>query len=282
MKMIIKEKSPTMRHVFRNHRVTLDWLLDRINLDTKDQIKYVDTKNHIVDLLFKGSYSCDERDLVLRLLIIMNFSILSCSQFLSIEKTNTMSKRDQERRTGEESAEVKSRSTSLISRNQLFVRQTASLDSDASNVPGNPDLDSISVPGSTGTLVRDRVKNPATSSQEWQKHNPCPGSKRKLVQSGTCERSGSIGEQVQDLENQQGHGWTSTMCRSPTVNSLRKSSKRFDRNYVAVLTNSMGRPTYRSCDYLCQRRWKYQFFLGFTTMKIWLRTGTPTSRSSRR
>ena len=81
-------------------------------------------------------------------------------------------------------------------------RQTASLDSGASNVPGNPDLDSISVPGSTGTLVRDRVKNPATSSQEWQKDNPCPGSTRKLVQSGPCERSGSIGEQVQGVEIQ--------------------------------------------------------------------------------
>ena len=81
-------------------------------------------------------------------------------------------------------------------------RQTASLDWGASNVPGNPDVHSISVPGSTGTLVRDRVKNPATSSQEWQKDNPCPGSTRKLVQSGTCERSGSIGKQVQGVENQ--------------------------------------------------------------------------------
>ena len=35
--MIIKERSPTMRHVSRTHRVALDWLFDRINLDPKIQ-----------------------------------------------------------------------------------------------------------------------------------------------------------------------------------------------------------------------------------------------------
>ena len=43
-KMISEGRSPTMRHVSRNHRVALDWLVDRINLDAKVQIKYVDTK----------------------------------------------------------------------------------------------------------------------------------------------------------------------------------------------------------------------------------------------
>ena len=37
--MIIKGKSPTMRHVSRTHRVALDWLFGRINLDPKIQIK---------------------------------------------------------------------------------------------------------------------------------------------------------------------------------------------------------------------------------------------------
>ena len=35
IKMIIKGTSPTMRHVSRTHRVALDWLFDRINLDPK-------------------------------------------------------------------------------------------------------------------------------------------------------------------------------------------------------------------------------------------------------
>ena len=33
IKMILKGRSPTMRHVSRTHRVALDWLFDRINLD---------------------------------------------------------------------------------------------------------------------------------------------------------------------------------------------------------------------------------------------------------
>ena len=33
IKMIIKGKSTTMRHVSRTHRVALDWLFDRIDLD---------------------------------------------------------------------------------------------------------------------------------------------------------------------------------------------------------------------------------------------------------
>ena len=40
--MIIKGRSPTMRHVSRTHRVALDWLFDRFNLDSKIQIKYTE------------------------------------------------------------------------------------------------------------------------------------------------------------------------------------------------------------------------------------------------
>ena len=45
IKMITTGRSPTMRHVSRTHRVALDWLFDRFNLDPKIQIKYIDTKN---------------------------------------------------------------------------------------------------------------------------------------------------------------------------------------------------------------------------------------------
>ena len=53
IKMIIKGRSVTMRHVSRTHRVALDWLFDRINLDPKIQIKYMDTKNQLADILTK-------------------------------------------------------------------------------------------------------------------------------------------------------------------------------------------------------------------------------------
>ena len=57
IKMIIKGRSPTMRHVSRTHRVALGWLFDRINLDPKIQIKYTDTKNQLADMYVdKGKF----------------------------------------------------------------------------------------------------------------------------------------------------------------------------------------------------------------------------------
>ena len=53
IKMIIKGRSPTMRHVSKTHRVALDWLFDRIHLDPKIQIKYVDTKHQLAYILTK-------------------------------------------------------------------------------------------------------------------------------------------------------------------------------------------------------------------------------------
>ena len=60
IKMITKGRSPTMRHVSGTHRVALDRLFDRINLEPKIQIKYVDTKNQLADMLTKGSFTRDE------------------------------------------------------------------------------------------------------------------------------------------------------------------------------------------------------------------------------
>ena len=56
IKMIIKGRRPTMRHVSRTHRVALDWMFDRINLDPKIQIKYMDTKNPLADMLTKRKF----------------------------------------------------------------------------------------------------------------------------------------------------------------------------------------------------------------------------------
>ena len=60
VKIIIKGRSPTMRHVSRTHKVALDWSFDRINLDPKIQIKYIDTKNQLAEILTKGNFTRDE------------------------------------------------------------------------------------------------------------------------------------------------------------------------------------------------------------------------------
>ena len=59
IKMIIRGRCPTIRHVSRMHRVTPDRLFDRINLDTKFQIKYVDTKLQLADTLTRGDFTRD-------------------------------------------------------------------------------------------------------------------------------------------------------------------------------------------------------------------------------
>ena len=79
--MIIKGRSPTMRHVSRTHRVALDWLFDRVNLEPKIHIKYVDTKNQLADMLTKERFTRDEWNHLLCLFNIMSFSMFSCSHF---------------------------------------------------------------------------------------------------------------------------------------------------------------------------------------------------------
>ena len=79
IKMIIKGRSPTVRHVSRTHRVALDWLFDRTYLEPRIQIKNVDTKNQLADMLTKGNFTRDECDHLLRMLNIMNFSMFSGS-----------------------------------------------------------------------------------------------------------------------------------------------------------------------------------------------------------
>ena len=66
IKMIIKGRSPTMRHVSRNDRVALDWLFDKINLDPQIQIKCVENKNQLANMLIKGSSTSDEWNHLLR------------------------------------------------------------------------------------------------------------------------------------------------------------------------------------------------------------------------
>ena len=83
IKMIIKGRSPTVRHVSRTHRGALDWLFDRINLDSKIQIKYIYTKNQLADILSKGNFTRDGWNHLLCLFNISHFSSAECSEVMS-------------------------------------------------------------------------------------------------------------------------------------------------------------------------------------------------------
>ena len=116
--IIIKGRSPTMRHVSRNHRVALDWLFDRINLDSKIQIKYIDTKNQLADILTKGNFTRDEWNHLLTLFNTSHFSSTACIA--------AMAKRAQQE-SGEGRVTAKSRPMmNLTARTPYVVSSSAS------------------------------------------------------------------------------------------------------------------------------------------------------------
>ena len=111
IKMIIQGRSPSMRHVSRTHRLALDWLFDRINLDPKSKLS---TSTH-ADFLTKR----DEWNHLLSLFNISHFSLTVCSE--------AMAKRLQQD-SGEEQVTVKSRPMmSLIARVPSNVSSSTSV-----------------------------------------------------------------------------------------------------------------------------------------------------------
>lgn len=70
IKMVIKGRSPNLRHVPRTQRVDLDWLLERINLDPAVKLKYVGTKEQLADILTKGLFSVAQWNALLDLIQI--------------------------------------------------------------------------------------------------------------------------------------------------------------------------------------------------------------------
>ena len=59
IKMMLKGRSPNLRHVTRTHRVDLDWLFERIRQDPGIFLKYVKTRYQIGDLLTKGAFTAE-------------------------------------------------------------------------------------------------------------------------------------------------------------------------------------------------------------------------------
>ena len=101
------------------HRVALDLLFDRINLDTKIQITYIDTKNQLADILTKGNITRDDWNHLLCLFNISHFSSTVCS--------DTMAKRAQQE-SGEERVTAKSRpKMNLIARAPSHVSSSTSV-----------------------------------------------------------------------------------------------------------------------------------------------------------
>ena len=148
IKMIMKGRSPTMRHVSRTHGVALDWLFDRINLDTKIQIKYIDTKNQLADILTKGNFTRDEWNHLLTLFNISHFSSTACIA--------AMAKRAQQD-SGEGRVTAKSRPMmNLTARTPSFVSSSAS---------ANPGRSSYGYHEPEQPVLDDRAGKPVETSR---------------------------------------------------------------------------------------------------------------------
>ena len=167
IKMVMKGRSPTMRHVSRTHRVALDWLFDRINLDPKIQIKYIDTKNQLADILTKGNFTRDEWNHLLTLFTISHFSSTTCIA--------AMAKRAQQE-SGEERVTAKSRSMmNLTARTPSFVSSSASSNLERTSYGCQDPGRSVASDDGTGKLVQpsrpDYTQEDygrSWSSQEWK------------------------------------------------------------------------------------------------------------------
>ena len=160
--MIIKGRSPTMRHVSRTDRVALDSLFERSKLDHKIQIKCIDTKNQLVDTLTKVNFTRDEWNHLLCLFDISHFRSTNC--------LDAMSKRTKED-AGEEIVTAKSKPMmNLVSR--YSVRDPNVLAPTASESSGKTRSESQKVPVSslneqlTGT-GRPVLGASSSNSSEW-------------------------------------------------------------------------------------------------------------------
>ena len=167
IKMIMKGRSPTMRHVSRTHRVALDWLFDRINLDPKIQIKYIDTKNQLADILTKVNFRRDEWNHLLTLFNISHFSSIACIA--------AMEKRAQQE-SGEGRVTAKSRPMmNLTARTLSFVSSSASSNPGRTSCGYQDPGKSVSSDDRTGKPVETSRSDSSQedygrswSSQEWK------------------------------------------------------------------------------------------------------------------
>ena len=86
IKMIVKGRSPNLRHVGRTHRVDLDWLFDRITKDPGIFVKWVGTKEQLGDILTKGSFTAQAWNDLLHLSLMLPASSRNYVQDLKLLK----------------------------------------------------------------------------------------------------------------------------------------------------------------------------------------------------
>ena len=158
----MKGRSPTMRHASRTHRVAVDWLFDRINLDPKIQIKYVDTKHQLADILTKEISHAMSATIFF---ICLTSTISAISAAL---RPKTMAKKMQEQ----------ARQNRIVAKSKPTTMNLAVSVSTSSSTEASSRTDW----SSTGKLhAKEHNQDAASSSQGWQKDAVLDVGTRKLV-----------------------------------------------------------------------------------------------------
>ena len=171
----------------------LIWLFDRINLDPKIQIRYIDTKHQMADMLTKGHFTRDEWNNLLCLFNISHFSSLCCAKNLSLLSciTERMAKRMQEQSEGNRIV-AKSRPT-VMNLTSSVAKSCSSVNSPIA--PRSPEILKASSRqvGFSGRpdASTNQNSNPdaAPSSQRWQRDAQLFITTGKLVATGEVSES---------------------------------------------------------------------------------------------
>ena len=210
-----------MRHVSRTHRVALDWLFDRINLDPKIHIKYIGTTNQLADMLTKGNFTRDEWNHLLCLFNISHFI-----QFYQIV-LEVMSKRTQEE-SGEERVTAKSRP--MMS---LIARAPSTLSSSASESAGKRSYESQS-PLSMQAEKYDRTVKPVVGRDT--SHEPGHHHKQFVESSYSARNSGWDDDKAWSSQEWKADKLMDDRTGKPVVCSQSKEHTRF--NHVSLVNTS--------------------------------------------
>ena len=197
IKMIIEGRSPTMRHVSRTHRVALDLLLDWINLDSKIQIKYIDTKNQFADISTWGNFTRDKWNHWLCLFNFSHFSSAVCS--------DTMAKRSQPDSGGERVTAKSRPMMNLIARTPSHVSSSTSVSPGKKSHGSQDPLSSMAKKEERSVRLDigvDRLKASDYYHHEQSPQSSLPGHRRKRPKYNhcvSCEHSSSATSSFNNL-----------------------------------------------------------------------------------
>ena len=250
----------------------IGWLAESI-WTPKIQIKRVDTKNQVADMLTKGNFTRDEWNHLLRLFNNMSFSMFSCSLFSPSNNPQTMSKRlmleEKTRRRRMCFCEIKTCeefSVATVDSSPIALGSSASYSPETLKAQhSNSDLTGTGRP-----VARGSNENTASSSQVWHwdvntntnTELPMAEMLKKPIDTTLFRHNFEV--------SLSSVGWAWEIILECTKNFVA------DRETI-YLTSTSSR---WSGECLCQRPWELRYILDKINKRICVPPKIPTSKRS--